>query len=126
MVAVVEVRDVGVGVDHGSVSVSVAVWGRPGVVPGVVVVVVVWVVVAVFVLVLARFVSVSVFVGRFEGDGAADGGDGDGGDLGTGDGFVECGPGEEGARKGAVAKTSWPRAAPRSRAPLTHSTMDAP
>lgn len=27
---------------------------------------------------------------------------------------------------GAVAKISWPRAAPRSRAPLTHNTIDAP
>ena len=85
---------------------------------------VVVVVVSVFVSVVSGVVAVLVEVVRAEDPRHPERSEGERCDLGAADGIAEGEPSTSTPTKGAEEKTSWPRAAPMSRAPATHRVME--
>lgn len=81
---------------------------------------------AVFVFVLDRLVAVLMGMRGFHRDRHTDRRDCHRHELHGADGLLECPQSITAQMNCAVAKITCPRAAPRSRVPFTHSTMDCP
>jgi hypothetical protein len=121
LVAVAEVRDVEVCVEQLDVAVRMTVPAS-----GTVVVLVVVLAGVVDVLVGERVVATPMVVSAHEREGHARCGDDGGDERQDRHRLLQHDEAMAAPMNGAGAKMTWPHAAPRSRAPFTHTVIDSP